>query len=146
MFSKKDLKDNDIVYYRSGEKRIVEKGLLYDELGDVCNNLRYYSNNLKYTSEIALDIVKVERLESTIIYERKEILSKKEREYLSNVINPFKEKVLLIVKKSDSKDDEFIKINFENDISMYFPNFKSGTKYKNMLLDKYYTLEELELN
>lgn len=146
MFSKKDLKDNDIVYYRDESKRIVKGENLLDIAGNICYNLnRYREDLIEEDKNIGLDIVKVERLENKIIYERKEILDKKEKEYLNNVIKPFKDKVRFI-SKNLIYDNEFIKIKFKNDIFMYFPKFKSGTKYKNMLLDKYYTLEELELN
>lgn len=147
MFSKKDLKDNDIVYYRDGIKRMVKGKKLLDIAGNICYNLdRYREDLIEENKNIGLDIVKVERLESTIIYERKEILSKKEREYLSNVINPFKEKVIFISKNSNGLGYEYIEIAFINNLFMCFPSFKKGTMYKDMELFKEYTLEELELD
>ena len=143
MFSKKDLKDNDIVYYRNGSKRAV---ILDINENISCYTLSQYIEDLiEDNNREGLDIMKVKRLKPTIIYERKEILSKKEREYLSNVINPFKEKVKFISKNSNGLGYEYIEIAFINNLSMCFPSFKKGTMYKDMELLKDYTLEELEL-
>lgn len=73
----------------------------------------------------------------------KEILDDKEKEYLSNVIKPFRDKVEYIVKK-DCYPEEYISISL-SDENIDFPNFKKGTMYKGMEKDKRYTLEELGL-
>lgn len=74
----------------------------------------------------------------------KEILDEKEREYLSNVIKPFKDKVEYIIKDT-AACNEYIKITIKKDSSLCFPNFEKGTKYKGMEKGKEYTLEELGL-
>ena len=74
----------------------------------------------------------------------KEILDDKEKEYLSNVIKPFRDKVEYIVKETSSYN-EYIKITIKKDDCLSFPNFKKGTKYKGMEEEKKYTLEELGL-
>ena len=92
-------------------------------------------------------IEKVERL--ITMYERKEILDGKEKEYLSAVIRPFKSRIKYICKRK-MYDREYINIvtygisSRAND-SMPFPLFKKGTMYKGMELDKEYTLKELGL-
>ena len=83
-------------------------------------------------------------IEYETIYKREEpILDDKEKEYLSNVIRPFKDKVRCIVKRSVSSE-EYITIALKDDY-IYLPDFKKNTMYKNMKLAKKYTLEELGL-
>lgn len=80
------------------------------------------------------------------------ILNDTEREYLSAVIKPFRNRVNYITKedyitKEETFDSpmEFIHIDlFDGDIAD-FPNFKANTMYKGMELDKSYTLQELGL-
>lgn len=84
----------------------------------------------------------------TTIYKREEpILDDKEKEYLGNVIRPFRDKVKYIVKIRYSRINNtayiFIKIN--NDDYINLPYFKENTMYKNMKINKEYTLEELGL-
>lgn len=86
----------------------------------------------------------------------KEILDEEEKEYLSAVIKPFRDRVKDIVKyKYESCDTkrngEYIGIHLSRightDIieTTYLPYFKLGTMYKGMELNKKYTLEELGL-
>lgn len=71
------------------------------------------------------------------------ILTDEEKKYLSAVIKPFRYKVLWI-KKLNYSEEEYIKLR-TNKTNMEFPNFKKGTLYKGMELDREYTLEELGL-
>lgn len=73
----------------------------------------------------------------------KPILDDKEKEYLSGVIRPFK-KVLKYIRKSSDAENEYILIALKNDI-ICFPDFKTGTMYKGMKLDKEYSLDELRI-
>ena len=81
-----------------------------------------------------------------IVKEKKEILDKAEKEYLSAVIKPFKEKVtgIAIRKFRDSKCYLYIDIIGGDGFGL--PNFKQGTMYKNMKIDRKYTLKELGLD
>lgn len=72
-----------------------------------------------------------------------QILTDKEKAYLSAVIKPFREKVGH-VKKIDCGKKEFLKIYLEDD-NIPFPFFTKGTMYKGMECEKEYTLEELGL-
>ena len=72
-----------------------------------------------------------------------DILTDKEKAYLSAVIKPFREKVGY-VKKIDCGKKEFLKIYLEDD-NIPFPFFTKGTMYKGMEANKLYTLKELEL-
>lgn len=75
----------------------------------------------------------------------KPILDDAEKEYLSAVIRPFKDRVKYI-NKLDCPIGEFIEIGISNDAAIPFPNFKKGTMYEGMEADKKYTLKELCLD
>lgn len=78
------------------------------------------------------------------------ILTEKEREYLSNVIKPFRNRVKYITKFRGVFDNEFIEIGhvMDNEAELYYielPLFKKGTMYKGMETGKAYSLNELGL-
>jgi|GEM_PF-4268696 len=86
-----------------------------------------------YTKEMIAEVKRPTKYKT--IYKRKEpILDNKEKEYLGNLIRPFRDRIEYIVKLPICEEKEFISINFKKD-----------TMYKNMKLEKYYTLEELGL-
>lgn len=145
-FTKSDLKNGDIVTYRSGDKRTVVAGNLIDSSGYISKKLNQYTNELKDTvAGKNLDIIKVERpAKYETVFERKEeILDKTEKRYLANIIRPFKDRVKWISKRSLSSA-EFILIGLDDE-SVSLPNFSEGTMYKGMEKGKEYTLKELGL-
>ena len=76
------------------------------------------------------------------------ILDDVEREYLSAVIKPFRNKVKNIVKISEigKSKEQYIRIVLGELDFMNFPNFNKNTgMYKGMEADKLYSLEELGL-
>ena len=78
---------------------------------------------------------------------QKPILTVKEKEYLSNVIKPFRDSVVTIAKCPYDDYYEYIQIEVNQEAYEYvnLPNFKKGVMYKCMKPDKGYTLEELGL-
>lgn len=78
-----------------------------------------------------------------VLYEKKEILDEKEKEYLSAVIKPFRDKVMFIGKYC-CIEKEFVNIIMHDDVTS-LPCFKKGTMYKGMQVENKYTLEELGL-
>ena len=74
----------------------------------------------------------------------KPILDEKEKEYLSAVIKPFRDRVISISKKS-ANYGEFIDILIDEAEDIYLPYFKPGKMYQGMGVNKEYTLEELGL-
>ena len=72
----------------------------------------------------------------------KPILTDKEKEYLSAVIKPFRDRVSSIPKDGPL---EYITISLDGDDFAILPNFKVGTMYKGMEINKRYNLEELGL-
>ena len=73
------------------------------------------------------------------------ILDEKERKYLSGVIRPFRNEIKNISKTLFDDEKEFIIITFKDNDSTTLKNFKKGTMYEGMELNKEYTLEELGL-
>ena len=78
----------------------------------------------------------------------KSILTEEEKEYLSNVIKPFRNRIKHIVKYL-YEYGEYISIVYKvSDVGMssvIFPSYDEGTTYKGMELGMEYTLEELGL-
>ena len=80
----------------------------------------------------------------------KPILDDSEKEYLSNIIKPFKDRVISI-RKIDDPGEECLLIYVEhfkdksNGETFTLPSFEKKTMYKGMELGKRYTLEELGL-
>lgn len=75
-----------------------------------------------------------------------DILTDKEKAYLSAVIKPWKNKIKFIEKFEDTCDKERILIWIIGDCrNIYLPQFEKGKMYKGMEADREYTLEELGL-
>ncbi len=72
------------------------------------------------------------------------ILDEAERKYLSGVIRPFRDRVNYI-KKLGGSPTQYISISLKDDFPLLFPYFKKNTMYKDMELNKEYTLEDLGL-
>lgn len=76
----------------------------------------------------------------------KSILTEKEKEYLSAVIKPFRNRIKYICKNNNEDGDtEFLDVQLDGNDFMAFPNFKKGTMYKGMELNKEYTIKDLGL-
>lgn len=149
-FTNESLKNGDKCILKNGKVIIFNKDNSYQKTTYVFENL---DSNLKYNLNDNVSIVKVERpVKYKTVFERveeekKEILDKAEKNYLSRIIKPFRDKVKCIVKKKNynMEGKEFLTISIKNDISINFPDFDKKTMYKGMEIDKEYTLEELEI-
>lgn len=74
-----------------------------------------------------------------------EILTEREKTYLSSIIKPFRKDVAHITKMDITYSKrEFICIRINREC-IIFPKFAKGTMYKGMEVNKRYTLEELGL-
>ena len=96
----------------------------------------------------------IERYNNWLLKEHEEpILDDIEKEYLSNIIKPFKDKVSTISKRASFNStgvDCYIEIRVKRVGNGYdfvsLPTFKPSTKmYKNMKIGHIYSLEELNL-
>ena len=80
----------------------------------------------------------------------KQILDKEEKEYLSNVIKPFR-KHIITIRKIQNYKYEFIEIVIYSNVEgvscevISFPYFKKSKMYKGIEINKEYTLKELGL-
>ena len=143
---KLELRFGDVVELRNGNfRRIGENGIIETLKGTLVNFLSYYQDNLLYkdsTGSDGLDIIFVYRLFQT---RKDEILTEKEKNYIYNLIKPFLNEVVRIVKNNYFDREEFISITSKDDMDITLPNFEKGKYYKNMKLEKNYSLEELGL-
>lgn len=135
------LKRGDIVY-TVNEYGFEARGTILNEWSG--KSIKNFENNT------GRKILKIERPQT--IYEVKEVLDVKEKEYLSAVIRPFKNRIRSISKKHYF-EYEYISIsmfdipndNLGIEDNPDLPLFKKGKMYKGMKLDKEYTLKELGL-
>lgn len=136
------LKRGDIVY-TVNKYGFEARGTILNEWSG--KSIKNFENNTERK------ILKIER--PLTVYEVKEVLDKKEREYLSKIVEPFKNRVKRIEKvKAVYCNSEFIEIVLYSSISydreepIQLPCFKKGTMYKGMELYKEYSLKELGLD
>ena len=103
------------------------------------------NKNKKFFKNLPNDFTGTLEVENGYIVE-KEILDDAEKEYLKNVIKPFRNRTTLIGKGSVLYEEkEFIYIEIKEDADIILPYFKKNTMYKGMEAGKRYTLEELGL-
>ena len=109
------------------------------------NGLFYYDNRT-FTWEKSL------LLDDILIGTRKiikSILTEKEKEYLSAVIKPFKDRVSYITKMQGMKYNEQLPVEFIviyiDDEKIILPSYEVGKMYKGMKLMEKYTVENLGL-
>lgn len=130
---------------------------LGEEFGfkNACCSYRITRKNIEYYDELnqcwagcSSRLVDILNGSYKIIKLPKPILDDVEKEYLSNVIKPFRKQVISIG-KLDSGEYECIVIKYRNingyTNTMCFPYFEKGTIYKSMEIGKRYSLSELEL-
>lgn len=105
-------------------------------------NYTFDIENRKQSNMLSNDIdKKIKNIR--IVYEfEQEILDDKEKEYLSSVIKPFRNKVVSISKNKCV--DAYIVIKLKDD-DICLPYFNSKSMYCGMKINKKYTLEELGL-
>lgn len=119
--------------------------------GDKCifNRISCTSDNGKYCWFFNKDLYSDKFLDQTIEIEAPEILSKEEKEYLSAVIKPFRDRVTHIKKKAwTTPKRKYIEIEYrENEVihALCFPDLPNDEMYKGMEDNRPYKLEELGL-
>ena len=108
---------------------------LLELAGIECNMVDYYGTKKSLVNWLLQDY-------------KEPILEEDEREYLAAVIRPFKKHVCTVCKKyvqsCSGLSYEYIVVKLGTE-RWGFPKFVEGTMYKNMELDKEYSLEELGL-
>ena len=102
-----------------------------------------YHTSTEWSSSSMLDDLLLGRVE--MVKSVKPILDNIEKNYLSNIIKPFKDRIDYIAKVNLSNRREYILIKMKNYEMISLPFFKAGTMYKGMENDKDYTLKDLGL-
>lgn len=141
-----------ILGVKIGEEFHVDKG--YPTWND-------YGKNVVFTEDGKFEVVGApyycsDDILINILYGRlevfklpKPILDEKEKEYLSNLIKPYRNRVKYIFKYTCEDDDyEVVSVSMrDHGYCDYknFPKFKKGSMYKNMELNKEYAMWELGL-
>lgn len=132
----KELKD---IVLKEGDRVIWSDGvkIIYD--GSEVRTSEY--------TEYIDEIIKIERpVKYETIYEApKQMLDKKEKEWLENFLRPFKFNIIYIEKYISLSKNYYIKIYFNAFDSIQLPEFEKDKYYKGMKLNKEYTLKELGL-
>lgn len=101
-------------------------------------NKKSWFNNKDYYSDKFLN--------QEVEIEVPDILTNEEKEYLSNVIKPFRDEIDCIFKhKNDMTFKSYISIKLKDKTYIHFPDLKDNKMYAKMELDYHYTLEELDL-
>ena len=149
---KKKLKDITIKEYIDWK----EKNCSRHDKCDSCpfKSANCYSND-KNSWVSNKDLFSNKFLNQEIEIEKRDILDRKEKQYLQNVIKPFRDRVKSIAKQNYTNGYDYISISVSYPIndcfdcfgtdSLFLPIFKSGTMYNNMKVGRKYTLEELGL-
>ena len=118
--------------------RLTKDGLIY-----------WDDYNLKWIGSCGLEELLIGKRQ--IVKIPKPILTEEEKEYLSAVIKPFRDRVTVIIKhKCDYSQDEYLGIgvryyNKAGVKEITLPIFEKDTMYKGMDSTMWYTLEELGL-
>lgn len=141
----------NLMYYNKSPKRIKYDGKLYQKY----KNYEYYDTiNKRFLSTVIgakSALYGMAMYKCFTIYD--DILDDKEKEYLSNIIRPFKKYVISIT-KIDYYGPERIEIRYTDNNQIFkglaesvisLPSFRKDSMYKGMELNKEYTLEEIGL-
>ena len=98
-----------------------------------------------YDNESYLCTCNLNFLLSGVLEIEKHVLDKVEKEYLENVLRPFKDRVKYVEKENSiNKQQQYLFFHLDDEI-FDLPFFKKNTMYKGMELNKPYTLKELGL-
>ncbi len=120
------------------EKEIIESAM---QIKRYCKNKSSCRNCILYKKTLNDNYVCRIRLCPVAWNIEENVLDDVEKQYLWNIIKPFKEKVKYIAKVSGI--DEYISIILKEDFDIDLPLFQKGKMYKGMETERKYTVEEL---
>lgn len=110
--------------------------------------LKLSANGIEwYVASASATIVNLLNGQAKVVKIPKPVLDDIEKRYLKGVIRPFRDDVESICKcETFNGKKEYLTISFFNTVSdMYFPDYPIGTMYKDMVLNRKYSIEELGL-
>ncbi len=128
------MKHREIIKLLADNKKVFLDNNEYLKLSNKGNLCLYDSHN-KFIEKLEFYIEPIKQ---------EHLLDDVEREYLSYVIKPFRDRITRIRKMNLHGGGEYLVIYMDEEASC-LPSFKEGTMYKGMVAMKYYTLEELGL-
>lgn len=126
-------------------------GFSYLELVNFEKSPTYYSNKgFHYSVPLELTTYSFEEVDFSVKKTNKKfLLDCIDRKYFNNFLRPFRDNIQYIRKKQSLDSDyEYIKIFYFEDThpsNIYLPDFKTGTMFKKLELNKYYDLNDLDL-
>lgn len=150
MSLKSELKNGAVVELRNGIVGKLRDDVLYGNMGTFIH-LNCFDDDLKCINGFGVDNKKYDivKIYYNPTWERpQEILTEKEKAYLSAVIKPFRDEIEYIKKcvVATQVKYEYLLIKVTDDSSaIIFPKFEQGTMYKGMKPRKEYRPEELGL-
>ncbi len=136
-FTISDLKDNHIVVLRNNTKILYTR-----DTEDGFKKL--IKHDLTHSYGAHLDIMEVWEFDKLVWKREEQILDEVEKKYLSDVIRPFRDRVINII-KIDNGIGIYIAIRIKDEASICLPYLKNKNMYKGMEINKEYTLAELGL-
>ena len=108
------------------------------------------SSELTMLKQIRKELKEKDKLEEILNSKKVEpmkepILDDVEKRYLKNVLRPFKDRIIYVKKLQSTacRKIAYLYVAVKDDSYMMFPRFNKNTMYKNMKINKEYTLEEL---
>ena len=124
-----------------------------NEIKKQYEDYKKYSNSDTFTQDLADVLFAIWKKHRTTrgdlldwLCEEHQTLDEEEKEYLSAIIKPFRERITCIFKEQTlGETKERIIIKYDNDSRMALPSFEKSKEYMGMKIDKEYTLEELGL-
>lgn len=135
--------ETNLEHYKEGLKEIFRESVgnpfnIYAKIGDRLDR-NIASRKVYYYTDVILEWMAEPYKEP--------ILDDVEKEYLSAVIKPFRNKIMYIaIYNTYSMKKQYVHIGLKgNDVSVNLPYFKANTLYKGMEANKHYSLEELGL-
>lgn len=166
---KSDLKFGMVVELKSGDLCLIEPTANCDDVSikNYLKNNRFNEHDVRFrniktccwesslsnfNSNLTNDIDKYSIIKVykdytllKVLWERKELLTDEERDWLAAVIKPFRDKVAYIAKQG-CLDDYMLTIRINNDDRLASPQIENMLlKFKGLKLDIVYSLDELGL-
>lgn len=127
--------------YKKELKKIVNE--MFDEPSDIFDEIK---NNID--SEITINASQSytdDILDWMSQPYKEHILNDTEKEYLADVIRPFRKEVATISKFNSFDGSQYIYIGMKDSRGSNLPTFPKGTMYKGMIEGMHYSLKELGL-
>lgn len=125
-------------------------GVSYLKRIDFSKPVTYYSNKGTHCNYIySSKAYSFEEVDFSVKKTKKFLLDCIDRKYFNNFLRPFRDNIQCITKTEGfAYSCEFIKITHLNNSHssyIYLPEFKAGTMFKKLELDKWYSLNDLDL-